>query len=73
MLQVCGQPTFAVAEQALGNRRLPSCFHNKRWLLSLAFRSVYVGVTTLLAVAFPAFVIVLGLVGSSTFWQIAIL
>lgn len=43
------------------------------WLASLAFRSVYVGFTTLVAVALPFFAVMVGLVAALTFYQTAVL
>jgi hypothetical protein len=43
------------------------------WLLSLAFRSVYVACTTLVAVALPFFAVILGLVAALTFYQTGVL
>jgi hypothetical protein len=49
--------------------------HGRRrlWLASLAFRCVYVGFTTLVAVALPFFAVMVGLVAALTFYQTAVL
>ncbi|KAL0320495.1 UNVERIFIED_CONTAM: putative amino acid permease 7 [Sesamum radiatum] len=83
--QIYSQPLFAVAERQIAkkhpNRRfvndeyivkLPLLPRFKLNLLRLCFRTVYVASTTGLALVFPYFNQVLGVLGALNFWPLAI-
>lgn len=56
----------------IGGSSSSSSVGRRRRLASLAFRSVYVGFTTLVAVALPFFAVMVGLVAALTFYQTAL-
>ncbi|CAA3027513.1 probable amino acid permease 7 isoform X1 [Olea europaea subsp. europaea] len=83
--QIYSQPLFAVAERWISNKHPNSEFVNKERriklpllpdfklnLLRLCFRTAYVASTTGLAILFPYFNQVLGVLGALNFWPLAI-
>ncbi|KAF0935613.1 hypothetical protein E2562_035071 [Oryza meyeriana var. granulata] len=82
--QVYAQPVFAVVERLMGGAgagvvevALPVSGSSSRWrrrvnVYRLCFRTAYVAATTALAVWFPYFNQVVGLLGAFTFWPLAI-
>ncbi|XP_050369759.1 LOW QUALITY PROTEIN: probable amino acid permease 7 [Argentina anserina] len=83
--QVFSQPVFAVAERWFSNKYPNSAFVNKFYsfkipmfprfqvnLFRLCFRTVYVISTTGIAMLFPYFNQVLGVLGALNFWPLAI-
>ncbi|KAL2476572.1 Amino acid permease 2 [Abeliophyllum distichum] len=83
--QIYSQPLFAVAERWISNKHPNSEFVNKEHriklpllpnfklnLLRLCFRTAYVASTTVLAILFPYFNQVLGVLGALNFWPLAI-
>ncbi|TYG86687.1 hypothetical protein ES288_A13G153300v1 [Gossypium darwinii] len=83
--QIFGQPVFAFAERWFINRFPNSWFVNNyytnkhRWFpsfqinpLKICFRTAYVATTTAIAMMFPYFNQVLGVLGALNFWPLAI-
>ncbi|XP_052207862.1 probable amino acid permease 7 [Diospyros lotus] len=83
--QVYSQPLFAVVEKWLAGMFKSSEFMNKEYalklpllpalrlnLLRLCFRTIYVACTTLIAMLFPYFNQVLGVLGAINFWPLSI-
>lgn len=83
--QIYSQPLFAAAERQIAKSFPNCCFlHNeyminipllpsfKLNLLRLCFRTAYVALTTGLAILFPYFNEVLGVLGALNFWPLAI-
>ncbi|KAG8661437.1 probable amino acid permease 7 isoform X2 [Manihot esculenta] len=83
--QIFSQPVFALVEGWLANRYPRSWFVNKPYTLKLplfpplhvnplrlCFRTAYVASTTTIAMAFPYFNQVLGVLGALNFWPLAI-
>ncbi|KAG6385376.1 hypothetical protein SASPL_154211 [Salvia splendens] len=83
--QIFSQPLFAAAEAEVGRKYPDSGFVHKEYtvklplvpsfklnLLRLCFRSVYVAATTGLALLFPYFNQVLGVLGALNFWPLVI-
>ncbi|KAL2476574.1 putative amino acid permease 7 [Abeliophyllum distichum] len=83
--QIYSQPLFAVAERWMSNKHPNSGFVNKEHkiklplmpdfklnLLRLCFRTAYVASTTGLAILFPYFNQVLGVLGALNFWPLGI-
>ncbi|KAL0406583.1 UNVERIFIED_CONTAM: putative amino acid permease 7 [Sesamum latifolium] len=83
--QIYSQPLFAVAERQIAKKHPNSRFVNDEYivklpllprfklnLLRLCFRTVYVASTTGLALVFPYFNQVLGVLGALNFWPLAI-
>ncbi|XP_051114791.1 probable amino acid permease 7 [Andrographis paniculata] len=83
--QIYSQPLFAVAERQIEKKfpdsgfvhheyviKLPFLPSFKLSLLRLSFRTVYVASTTGLAILFPYFNEVLGVLGALNFWPLAI-
>ncbi|XP_043807657.1 probable amino acid permease 7 isoform X4 [Manihot esculenta] len=84
-IQIFSQPVFALVEGWLANRYPRSWFVNKPYTLKLplfpplhvnplrlCFRTAYVASTTTIAMAFPYFNQVLGVLGALNFWPLAI-
>jgi hypothetical protein len=65
--------TGASSDGTNSSRTSTSSSRRKLWLVSLVFRSAYVGFTTLVAVALPFFAVILGLVAALTFYQTGVL
>ncbi|KAK6141261.1 hypothetical protein DH2020_024996 [Rehmannia glutinosa] len=83
--QIYSQPLFAVAERQIAKKHPNSGFVNNEYviklpllprfklnLLRLCFRTAYVASTTGLAILFPYFNQVLGVLGALNFWPLAI-
>ncbi|KAH6795570.1 hypothetical protein C2S51_036556 [Perilla frutescens var. frutescens] len=83
--QIYSQPLFEVAERQIAKRHPTSGFVNNEYvvkhpllphfklnLLRLCFRTAYVASTTCLAILFPYFNEVLGVLGAFNFWPLAI-
>ncbi|EYU26220.1 hypothetical protein ABFS82_08G200800 [Erythranthe guttata] len=83
--QIYSQPLFAVAERQIAKKHPNSRFVNNEYkiklpllpqfklnLLRLCFRTAYVASTTGLALLFPYFNQVLGVLGALNFWPLAI-
>ncbi|KAL2247244.1 UNVERIFIED_CONTAM: putative amino acid permease 7 [Sesamum indicum] len=83
--QIYSQPLFAVAERYIAKKHPNSRFVNDEYIvklpllphfklnhLRLCFRTVYVASTTGLAIVFPYFNQVLGVLGALNFWPLAI-
>lgn len=75
-LQVYTQPVFAFVDRQFGGGaaalEVPLLGTRRVNVFRLCFRTAYVAVTTVLAVWFPYFNQVIGLLGSFTFWPLAI-
>lgn len=84
-LQVFAQPLFGFVEMECKKRwpqsklisqenliDLPGCGIFKLNLFRLVWRTVYVILTTLVAMAFPNFNDIVGLLGASTFWPLTV-
>ncbi|KAL0311431.1 UNVERIFIED_CONTAM: putative amino acid permease 7 [Sesamum angustifolium] len=84
-VEIYSQPLFAVAERHISKKHANSRFVNDEYtvklpllprfklnLLRLCFRTVYVASTTGLALLFPYFNQVLGVLGALNFWPLAI-
>lgn len=85
LLQIYSQPLFAVTERWISKKHPNSKFVNKEHriklpllhdfklnLLRLCFRTAYVASTTGVAILFPYFNQVLGVIGALNFWPLAI-
>ncbi|XP_057796088.1 probable amino acid permease 7 [Salvia miltiorrhiza] len=83
--QIYSQPLFAAAEAEIAKKHPNSGFVNNEYivklplvprfklnLLRLCFRTIYVAATTILALLFPYFNEVLGVLGALNFWPLAI-
>ncbi|KAM0850192.1 hypothetical protein ACQ4PT_053223 [Festuca glaucescens] len=72
--QVVGQPAFALAERQFGTEacvydvELPLLGRRRVSLFRLCYRTAYVAATTTVAVWFPYFNQVVGLIGAFSFW-----